>query len=125
MNSCPWAPFPPHLTRVVTSPHSQSQGWPGRALVGWHVPAGPQPSSSLPDAPPKSRKPGGVRGLKQSCWGRKEVSAASAMGSGPRAQQRLQETWKDSVHIVSHSAVTPRTLPGGTQVQFLALDTAG
>ena len=40
-----------------------------------------------------------------------EDPAAFTTGSVARAQQRFQETWKDSVHVVSHSAFTPQVLP--------------
>lgn len=52
-----------------------------------------------------------------------EDPAAFTTGSVPRAKQRLQETWKDSVHVVSYSAFTPQVLPENTKVLFMALNT--
>lgn len=45
-----------------------------------------------------------------------EDLAAFTTGSVPRAKQRFQETWKDSVHVISYSAFTPQVLPESTKV---------
>ena len=52
-----------------------------------------------------------------------EDPAAFTTGSVPRAKQRFQETWKDSVHAVSYSAFTPQVLPESTKVLFTAWNT--
>lgn len=61
LNSCPWRPLPPHLTHAAMSLCSQGWGPLGRAPVGWHLLAGPQPPGSLADssALPGSPRPGG------------------------------------------------------------------
>lgn len=83
MNFCPLALLPsPYLTGVVSSSCSQSQGPLGRALVGWHVYFGPQPSGSLAhnSAFPRSLRSGRVGGLNHSFWGQKEDSDFTIWG---------------------------------------------
>ena len=62
-------------------------------------------------------------------WAPVDSTTAADAGNGRscslhhRAKQRFQETWTDSVHVVSYSAFTPQVLPESTKVLFMALNT--